>query len=324
VSAVLASASDPSRAAARLAADYPSLDVISQQGIQGFLTKEIEFPTRYLGTLAWVALFVAAILVAAVMLLAIRERAREIAAVQAIGAERRGILAHTLTEALSLSIGGGIIGLAVALPTAYALGWPWIFSLGEALRLAGLVLAVGIVASIYPAYQATRAYPEVLRVEELRARLQQVSADKQTLGQAYHHLVIGREEERKRIARELHDQVIQGLLGLKFHLADQVGGPSPLQGEINTTIETIRNLCADLRPPALDHLGLTAALRSYAQDFQARTDLAVELQLDDEARLSPKKSRSRSFAWRKRHWRTHGATRRRAACACICESVKTP
>jgi signal transduction histidine kinase len=111
--------------------------------------------------------------------------------------------------------------------------------------------------------------------------LHQVTADKQTLGQAYRQLVLGREEERKRIARELHDQVIQNLLGLKFHLADHVVGSSPLQDEINTTIETIRHLCADLRPPALDHLGLAAALRSYVQDVQARTNLVVELHLDE-------------------------------------------
>jgi signal transduction histidine kinase len=286
VSAVLVSTRDPSRAAARLAVAFPALDIVSEEDVQGYLDKEVEFPARYLGTLTLVAFIVAAILIAAIMLLAIRERAREIATVQAIGAERRVILAHTLTEALTLSIGGGIIGIAVAFPATYALGWPWILPPDEMLRLAGLVLIAGILAGIYPAYQAARAYPEALRVEELRARLQQVSADKQTLGQAYRQLVVGREEERKRIARDLHDQVVQNLLGLKFHLADQVAGQSPLQGEINTTIETIRHLCADLRPPALDHLGLAAALRSYAQDFQARTNLAVELQLDDTAHLS--------------------------------------
>lgn len=77
--------------------------------------------------------------------------------------------------------------------------------------------------------------------------------------------------------------MIQSLLGLKFHLAEQAGAQAELQDEINSTIEAVRNLCADLRPPALDHLGLAAALRAYTQEFQARSNLEVELQLDEDA-----------------------------------------
>jgi len=286
VSAILVSPRNPQQAALSLSADYPMLEILSQQDIQQVLAKEVEFPARYLGSLTWISFFVAVILIAAVMLLAIRERAGEIAAVQAVGSTHSAILIHTLTESLILSTGGGILGMAVAFPYAHALNWSFIITPEETLRLLVLVLVAGILAGIYPAFQAVRTFPEALRVEELRTRLQQVSDDRQTLGQAYRQLVIGGEAERKRIARDLHDQVIQNLLGLKFHLADQGAGQSPLQGEINATIETIRHLCADLRPPALDHLGLAAALRSYAQDFQARTNLAVELQLDDTAHLS--------------------------------------
>lgn len=279
---LLTTRDDQTNELARVLVDaYPALEVYTQEDIQRLLLKELDLPAKFLGTVSWTALVIAILIIANIMTVAVHERTQEIEWLRVIGRERSAILRHTLAEALLLSLSGGVLGALTAIPTAYVFGWTWILNWGEMLRVVGLMLAAGLLASVYPIYRATRAYPEAWRVAELHTRLHQVTADKQTLGQAYRQLVLGREEERKRIARELHDQVIQNLLGLKFHLADHVVGSSPLQDEINTTIEAIRHLCADLRPPALDHLGLAAALRSYAQDVQARTNLVVELHLDE-------------------------------------------
>ncbi len=188
-----------------------------------------------------------------------------------------------------LSLSGGALGALAAVPTAYIFDWTWILTWGEILRVASLVLIAGLLAGVYPAYRAARAYPQALRYDELRRQMEEVAAEKRAMDQAYRQLVRGREEERERLARELHDQAIQSLVGLKFHLAEKAtGAQAELQTEIDRVIDALRELCTGLRPPALDRLGLVAALRSYLDDFSVRTGLPVELHVDgEERRLSP-------------------------------------
>lgn len=268
---------------------YSTLEVYTQDDVRRVLTGELDLPGRFLGMLSWATFIIAVLLVTNVMSIAVRERAQEVAPIRPIGERRWAILGYTLTESLMLSLSGGILGMLAAVPTAYLLGWTWILAWGEGLRLTGLVLASGLLAGVYPAYHAVRLYPEVLRYDELRRQMEEIAAEKRAMDQAYRHLVRGREEERERLARELHDQAIQSLVGLKFHLAEQApGAQTGLQAEIDAVIQTLRSLCADLRPPALDRLGLVAALRSYLDDFSIRTGIRVELRVEgDEQRLAP-------------------------------------
>lgn len=91
-----------------------------------------------------------------------------------------------------------------------------------------------------------------------------------------------REEERSRIAREIHDNLGQALTGLKMSLSwlhkklsekgdevvrSEIASMSKL---IDTTIQTVREISTDLRPGVLDDLGLTAAIEWQAQEFQTR------------------------------------------------------
>lgn len=68
------------------------------------------------------------------------------------------------------------------------------------------------------------------------------------------------EEERRRIAQELHDGIGQELYGLR--LCAQVG--QPVEGQIVTLMEEVQRLATSLYPPVLEKLGLVAALRSHA------------------------------------------------------------
>jgi signal transduction histidine kinase len=236
-----------------------------------------------------VALVIVVLTVANVTSIAVRERTQEIDLIRTIGERRTDILGYTLAEALTLSLCGGALGALIAVPIAHLFDWAWILSWGEMLRVAGLVLVAGVLAGVYPAYRAATVYPQVLLYEELRGQMEKVAAEKQAIGQAYRQLVRGREEERARIARELHDLAIQSLVGLKFHLAEEMpDAQSSLQTEIDGVIDTLRELCADLRPPALDRLGLVAALRSYVDGFGERTGMPIAFNVDDrERRLAP-------------------------------------
>jgi signal transduction histidine kinase len=101
-------------------------------------------------------------------------------------------------------------------------------------------------------------------------------------------LELAREEERARVARELHDELGQVLTSLKLEftwLVDQLrkNDPKPgvqlvnkLQasiGLIEVSIQSVRQISSDLRPAVLDHLGLREAVEWAATKFEARTGI---------------------------------------------------
>ncbi|WP_158044814.1 sensor histidine kinase [Skermanella pratensis] len=105
-------------------------------------------------------------------------------------------------------------------------------------------------------------------------------------------LAQAQEDERRHIARELHDQVGQTVTGLAFGLKgleqglEQAPGAKPLIERVhwlrNLTAEIGRDLhrvAANLRPTALDDLGLEKALRTYAADWSERYAVPVDIQL---------------------------------------------
>jgi len=99
-----------------------------------------------------------------------------------------------------------------------------------------------------------------------------------------------REEERARIAREVHDELGQALTGLKLDLAWLAGklpGTREVQGKIKTmsahideTIHAIRRIATELRPGVLDSLGLAAAIEWQAADFQERTGIRCDVRIE--------------------------------------------
>lgn len=107
------------------------------------------------------------------------------------------------------------------------------------------------------------------------------------------------EEERKRLARELHDDTIQSLVIAKAEL-DALGADSPVSAHVGArlkkvemtlaqTIDNLRRFSRDLRPSLLDDLGLVHAIDWLVGDLRARTGIGAHLRTSgDERRLSQK------------------------------------
>lgn len=135
------------------------------------------------------------------------------------------------------------------------------------------------------------------------ARLYQVLQEREArLAELFRQLVNAQEEERQRIARELHDETGQKLTALAMGLAaveasgfnrmhddGAAEGRSlvhNLRGVTDQAITELRHIMSDLRPALLDDLGLVPALRSYVQQYALRhPEISVALSAD--RRLKP-------------------------------------
>ena len=102
-------------------------------------------------------------------------------------------------------------------------------------------------------------------------------------------LITEREDERKILAREIHDQVIQDLLSFNYRLeeienTDKSGNlqmdVASIRNGIRNVVSELRQICSDLRPPTIDHHGLSAAIDSLAHDWSERNNIRVQLEID--------------------------------------------
>jgi two-component system sensor histidine kinase UhpB len=113
-------------------------------------------------------------------------------------------------------------------------------------------------------------------------------------------VLAAQEDERKRIARELHDETAQALTTLLIHLKilERARSATEIRGKINElreltaeTLEGVRKLAVELRPATLDDLGLPAALEAYTEGYAGRIPLNVDFAArgfrDEDGRLSP-------------------------------------
>jgi signal transduction histidine kinase len=107
------------------------------------------------------------------------------------------------------------------------------------------------------------------------------------------HLRDAREQERKRVAREIHDELGQSLTALKFdisRLARQLPEGEPVLRErvaamaalIDGSIHTVQRVSTELRPGLLDDLGLAAAIEWQVEEFAERTGIRCDLHLSEE------------------------------------------
>ncbi|MRS04954.1 hypothetical protein EG832_17325, partial [bacterium] len=92
-----------------------------------------------------------------------------------------------------------------------------------------------------------------------------------------------REQERKQVSRELHDEVIQSLVGLNYRLSTMRRHKHQLQEDdflavqegLVSVLEEVRHICANLRPPVLDSLDLVSAFRVKIDEVQRKSDFQI-------------------------------------------------
>jgi signal transduction histidine kinase len=134
---------------------------------------------------------------------------------------------------------------------------------------------------------ATLAQSATLALENARLHEERLAILREQLAQ----VTAAQEEERQRIARELHDGVGPALasLNLRLRTAAKSAQPNPAAAEelkeladlTQANIQDIRRLIYDLRPAVLDELGLVAALREYVQRYEQEQGLQVKLSLPE-------------------------------------------
>ncbi len=116
-------------------------------------------------------------------------------------------------------------------------------------------------------------------------------------------IVETQEEERGRVARDLHDGISQILVSVKYALELAINKAKGASGDItqsiekgaeglNTAIGEVRRISRDLRPSVLDDLGLSPALESLASEFSNRTGIEVEINTVAFHNLLPKDAKT--------------------------------
>ncbi len=125
-----------------------------------------------------------------------------------------------------------------------------------------------------------------VRTAEVLALLDQSRQMQQRLHHLSQRILGAQEEERKRISRELHDHVAQTLICISLDLLSLSRKPPTRFRDLKQKVARTQRLVADsmnalhrftqeLRPPALDHLGLIPALRSYLKEYKQRTGISI-------------------------------------------------
>ncbi|MBI3176574.1 MAG: ATP-binding cassette domain-containing protein [Chloroflexi bacterium] len=125
--------------------------------------------------------------------------------------------------------------------------------------------------------------------EHLGSQIEALGQLTDALQATQRRLITEREDERKALARELHDQVIQDLLSFNYRLeeienqersGDLRGEMESVRNGIRNVVGELRQICSDLRPPTIDHHGLSAAIDSLVHEWAERSNTQVQLEID--------------------------------------------
>jgi two-component system sensor histidine kinase UhpB len=132
--------------------------------------------------------------------------------------------------------------------------------------------------------------PDVERLgETLNTMLDVLQEHRGALQKLSEQVLAAQEDERKRIARELHDETAQALttLLIRLKILERARSVDEMHGQIDElrqltadTLEAVRKLAVELRPATLDDLGLVAALEAITEGYRARTAVRVDFTAD--------------------------------------------
>jgi signal transduction histidine kinase len=122
-------------------------------------------------------------------------------------------------------------------------------------------------------------------------------------------ILSAQEEERRRISRDLHDEIAQVLTGINLHLAtlkkeattntrDLKRKIAHTQRLVEKSVDIVHQFAGQLRPAALDDLGLIPALHSYVRDFAKRTGLFIRFTSFTRGRMEQLDSAKRTVFYR--------------------------
>jgi len=145
-------------------------------------------------------------------------------------------------------------------------------------------------------WQLGLALDNVQHYQEAQDSLREVARTQAALEGYVRLATEAQEEERKRLARELHDETIQSLVIIKGYLETTSAKEEPAGSRLDDanamltrTIDGLRRLSRDLRPPVLDDLGLLQAIEGLAAEFTTRTGVRVTVTTEgDQRRLDAK------------------------------------
>jgi signal transduction histidine kinase/streptogramin lyase len=170
-------------------------------------------------------------------------------------------------------------------------------------RIGGAVVILGLVSAVFRARMLSleRRNRELVSLQSAREKaLHEARASQEALHGAYgrlraltRQLEDAKEEEKRHIARELHDELGQLLSAIKINLKALARLPDRPDERNERTADAIalvddmighvRAMALDLRPPLLDELGLVAALRGYAEGQSVRTGVAISVEANEGA-----------------------------------------
>ena len=186
--------------------------------------------------------------------------------------------------------------------------WTPNYWLDAAFKAITAIASVATAAMLWPLIPKAAALPSAVQMSKAIAQLEHEIEERKRVEEAlrqsqatlrelaaYQERI--REDERKRIAREIHDELGQNLLALRLDIAAlhaRAGTRHPRLQErsaaaldyIDTTMKSIRSIMNNLRPPVLD-LGLQAAIEWQVEQFERRSGVVCEVAMNDDGQQVP-------------------------------------
>ena len=203
-------------------------------------------------------------------------------------------------------VGASLLTIAIAVGGARY----WFIQPVHSFRIPEKPGAIGIFAFLFASSivvamgKARRRESDKLRTEQgqledrVRERTVELDTANQSLRQLSARLLQLQDDERRRIARELHDSIGQMLVGLTMNLSgvrsdierltNSVAALTDSEALVQEMTREVRTISHLLHPPLLDEAGLASAVRWYVDGFAQRSKIKVDLELaDDFGRLNP-------------------------------------
>jgi signal transduction histidine kinase len=178
------------------------------------------------------------------------------------------------------------------------------FSKPDGLQIVGMLAFVAASSVVLAIGERNRRNMEALREsredleERLRKRSEELDIANQGLGDLTARLLQLQDEERRRIARELHDSAGQSLTALALNLSNlgtEIERLTKSAKTVSDSVVIVNDMSRDIRtisyllhPPLLDEAGLASALRWYIRGFTERSGIKVELGLPEDFERLPR------------------------------------